>query len=87
MARLERGCLEAHVFADKEDPRRLCYSEMWDTEENLCAMLRSDRFTNLTQLMEMSAEPPSLVFLTIAETRGLEFVQRVRCGQYALWPQ
>jgi quinol monooxygenase YgiN len=81
LARLERGCLKAHVFADKEDSRRLCYSELWDAEENLCAMLRSERFTRLVELMEMSAEPPSLAFRTIAETRSLEFAWRARGGR------
>jgi len=81
LARLERGCLEAHVFADKEDSRRLCYSEVWTAEENLCAMLRSERFTRLAELMEMSAEPPSLAFRTITEIRGLEFARRARRGQ------
>lgn len=86
-ARLERGCLEAHLFAESDDSRRLCYSEVWDVEENLRSMLCSERFTQLVALMEMAAEPPSLDFRTITETRGLEFARQARSGQNALWPE
>ena len=78
LARLERGCLEAHVFTESSDPRRFYYSEAWDTEENLRSMLRSERFTQLVALMEMAVEPPSLDFRTITETQGLEFARQAR---------
>jgi len=57
LARLERGCLEVHVFTECNDLRRLCYSELWDAEEDLRSMLRSERFIHLVALMEMAAEP------------------------------
>jgi quinol monooxygenase YgiN len=81
LARLERGCLEAHVFTESNNPRLLYYSEAWDAEDNLRSMLRSERFTHLVELMEMAAEPPSLDFRTIAETQGLEFARLARQGQ------
>ena len=86
LAGLERGCLEAHVFTESNDPRRLYYSEAWDAEENLRSMLCSERFTHLVELMEMAAEPPSLDFRTISETQGLEFAWQVRRGQNASRP-
>ncbi len=81
VAGLERGCLEAHVFTESNDPRCLYYSEAWDAEENLRSMLRSERFTHLVELMELAAEPPSLAFWTISETRGLEFAWQARQSQ------
>lgn len=78
LARLERGCLEARVFTESNDPRRFYYSEVWDVEENLRSMLRSERFIHLVELMEMAVEPPSLDFRTIAETHGLEFAWQAR---------
>ena len=78
LARLERGCAEVHLFTEIGDSRRLCYSELWDGEGNLHSMLRSERFIRLIELMEMSAEPPSLDFRTIVEIRGLEFAWQAR---------
>lgn len=79
-ATLERGCVETHLFAECRDPQNLCYTEMWDTEENLCLMLRSEHFTRLAELMETAAEPPALDFRTITTIRGLEFAQQARHG-------
>ena len=50
-------------------------------------MLRSERFTRLMELMEMSAEPPTLDFRTITETRGLEFAWQARRGQDVPGPE
>ncbi len=87
LVRLERGCVEIHLFTERGDSRHLCYSELWDAEDNLRSMLRSERFTRLMELMEMSAEPPTLDFRTITETRGLEFAWQARRGQDVPGPE
>jgi quinol monooxygenase YgiN len=81
VARVARGCLEARLFTESHDPRNLCYTEAWDTEENLCSMLCSEHFTRLAELMETAVEPPVLDFRTITAIRGLEFAQQARQGQ------
>jgi quinol monooxygenase YgiN len=78
---LQRGCVETHLFAECRDPQNLCYTEMWDTEENLCLMLCSEHFTRLAELMETAAEPPVLDFRTITAIRGLEFARQARHGR------
>ena len=78
LARLARGCLEAHVFTENHDSQSLCYTEAWDTEDHLCAMLRSEHFTRLAELMETAVQPPMLDFRTITAIRGLELAQQAR---------
>lgn len=80
-AKLQRGCLETHLFMESRDHRSLCYTEAWDTEENLGLMLCSEHFTRLAELMETAAEPPVLDFRTITAIRGLEFAWQARYGQ------
>ena len=87
LARLARGCLEAHLFMESHDSRNLCYTEAWDTEENLCSMLRSGHFTRLAELMETAVEPPILDFRTITTIQGLEFAWQVRHDQNDLRPE
>lgn len=87
LARLARGCLEAHLFMESHDSRNLCYTEAWDTEENLCSMLRSEHFTRLAELMETAVEPPILDFRTITTIHGLEFAWQVRHDQNADYNQ
>lgn len=78
---LNRGCLESQLFTESHDPRNLCYTEVWDTEENLCSMLRSEHFTRLAALMETASEPPILNFRMITVIHGLEFAGQARLGQ------
>jgi quinol monooxygenase YgiN len=79
-AKLQRGCVETHLFTDSHDPQTLCYTEGWDTEDNLRSMLCSEHFTRLAELMETAVEPPRLDFRTITAIRGLEFAWQVRHG-------
>jgi quinol monooxygenase YgiN len=65
MSKIWIGCLEAHLFTESHDPWNLCYTEAWDTEENLRLVLRSEHFTRLAELMETAVEPPILDFRTI----------------------
>lgn len=81
LARLEHGCLEAQLFIESQDRRNLCYTEMWDSEEQLCSMLRSEHFTRLAALMEAASEPPALSFRRITAIDGLEFVRQARLGR------
>lgn len=84
LARLAHECLETHLFTESNAPRTLCYTEAWDTEENLCSMLRSEHFTRLAELMETAVEPPTLDFRTITAIRNLEFARQVRHDHSAI---
>ena len=86
LARLARGCLEAHVFTESPGVRNLCYTEVWDTEDHLCAMLRSEHFTALVELMEQAVAPPTLDFRTISVVHDLNFAWQVRQDQPCFKP-
>ena len=50
----------------------------WENEEGLIQHLQSDTYKKLLLLMELSASPPSLEFLTVVESRGLDLVESAR---------
>jgi len=72
------GCSGAHITADVDHADIFWYSEDWDSAEALEREIRTDRFSQLLELMETSARPPVLEFRVISETRGLEYVSAVR---------
>lgn len=86
LARLAHGCVEAQLFTESQNRRNLCYTETWESEEHLCAMLRSEHFTHLAALMETASEPPALSFRRITAIHGLEFVRQARQSQNQLQP-
>jgi hypothetical protein len=79
---LSIGCSGAGLAADLGADNVFWYREDWESEELLEASVRSDQFSQLLSLMEVSSMPPSLEFRVVGERRGLEYVAALR-GQPA----
>jgi quinol monooxygenase YgiN len=77
-ARRLGGCSSAHLAADVDAANVFWYCEDWRDAEALESELRTDRFSQLLEVMETSAQPPLLEFRVLAETRGLEYVTAAR---------
>src|SRR5271166_6227358 len=73
----DQQCPGCHVYAEVGIPEAICYVEDWLSTEDLDLQIRSDRFTHLLALMETAAEPPTLEFHFISETRGLDYVSEL----------
>jgi quinol monooxygenase YgiN len=76
--RRHSGCAESHIAADVDDVNAFWYSEDWDSVQALESDIRTDRFSQLLELIETSARTPLLEFRVISETRRLEYVTSVR---------
>ena len=75
--RRHRGCLGCTARIERER-RTVVYQEQWESEEELRERVASDDFTSILALLEKAAVPPSLQFDFVTETRGLDYVARVR---------
>ena len=78
---VQPGCLSCRVFQiwPAQDFSDFWHIEArWDGQRNLIRHLQSDTYKRLLQLMELSAGPPVLEFLTVVELRGLDLVEAVR---------
>jgi quinol monooxygenase YgiN len=73
-----RGCAMAHLSADVNAANVFWYCEDWKDAASLDLELRTERFSQLLEIMETSAQPPVLEFRVLAETRGLEYVAAAR---------
>jgi hypothetical protein len=76
--RLEPGCQECAAWTDREFV--VHYSEGWVTEADARRRVGSSNFTSLLSLMECSSAPPDVQFDFVTMTRGLDFIEEVRCG-------
>ena len=79
-ARAGKGFVDCRLYLDADDADAICYEERWQTREDLEAQICSDRYTRLLTLMESASERPSLEFIRISETRGLEYVESLRAA-------
>jgi quinol monooxygenase YgiN len=76
--RAEAGCISCRVFQDTTNPNSFRLEAYWRTEEDLTQHVRSDVYKKLLFLMEMGAEPPTIEFHEVVQTRGLEFIEVAR---------
>jgi quinol monooxygenase YgiN len=87
-----RGCLACRLYRAAAGAPELLYLEMWEDWPSLEAHVGSSNFRRLLKFMELSAQPPELMFSEAADCRGLEFVERIRgarpgCGGHTRSPE
>ncbi len=82
-ARALPGCVTGEILREIAPPWALVYSATWLDERRLENHLISDDYDLLLKLVEVSAEPPSVTFRVVSETRDLSWVERLRLGDSA----
>ena len=75
---VDAGCAGAHLLADVDDRNVLWYWEDWSGLDAFERHLRSERFARLLSVIETSSTLPLLECRFVTETRGLEYLARVR---------
>lgn len=76
--RVEAGCIDCRLFRDLTNPNAFQLETYWNSEDDLTRHVRSPVYKKLLFLMEMGAEPPTVEFHEVCQTRGLEFIQTAR---------
>jgi quinol monooxygenase YgiN len=74
----EPGCLGCRVLPEPDDESVVRYEEEWATEDALRLHVRSERFTQLLEVLESVPEAPRVQFDFVSQTRGLDYVEEVR---------
>ena len=63
--RMEKGCNRCDFCQGMEDENRLFLLEEWDTQKDLRAYLKSERFKVLRGAMNLLQEPYEMMFHTV----------------------
>lgn len=72
------ACVECHLTEDLTDPDALRYAEEWNSDDDLRARVASPAFSRLIAIIEAARRPPALKVEFIAQTLGLDYVERIR---------
>jgi quinol monooxygenase YgiN len=72
------GCIQCILSQDPQEQNIIFYEEAWKGWKDIEKNIRSERFSWILQLMELSIEKPDLSFCDIHETRGMEYVKKLR---------
>jgi quinol monooxygenase YgiN len=74
--RVEPGCLDCRLYADKDDAAALTLVEEWSSQQALDRHLRSDARKSLIATMELSAVAPVVRFDTLMRREGMEAIEQ-----------
>lgn len=75
---VQPGCVHCRLSQDPDEPNAVLYEEAWKSWDALDNHVRSNRFKRILNLMEASAATPMLTFRDVQETRGMEYVTKLR---------
>ena len=75
---VESNCKRFDLYSNVKNDDSLLLFEVWDSEEALEDHIRSDDFSKILAIMEMSVQPPEISFNTISKSAGIEFIEKLR---------
>lgn len=74
---VQPGCHQCRISLDTEETNIL-YQEEWDSWEAVEKHIRSERFAWILELLDQSTDTPDLNFCDVHETRGIDYVRKLR---------
>ena len=75
---VQPGCIQCRLSQSGDDQNIILYQEEWATWEAIEKHIRSNRFSWILELMELSSTTPDLNFCDVHEKRGIEYVKQLR---------
>jgi hypothetical protein len=70
--------LKCSITQDAAKKSIVVYEEEWNSWNELEKQVSSERFLPILELMEQSSNTPELSFSDVQETRGIEYVRKLR---------
>lgn len=76
--RIQGGCLGCHLYEEDGGERAAVFCSEWLTEDASEDHVRSEVYRRLLAASELSERPPEFRFHLITQTRGLEWIHKLR---------
>jgi len=72
------GCITCCLYKATDDSQCWLLLEKWESENALQRHIASPGYQRIIEAMELSSRSPEVIFDSIAETKGLEYVHKIR---------
>ena len=76
--RAQPGCISMAFYEDTNQPGTMMIFEEWENWPSFEKHIQSDSYRNILELMELSSEQPEIKFYSVADTKGMEVIERLR---------
>jgi len=79
--RSKPGCISCCVYRDIENDSMILFEQLWRNQKYLRHHLRSDDYQKVLLIVEVAMHKPEICFNSIANTTGVETIQKARKGR------
>jgi quinol monooxygenase YgiN len=77
-ARTQATCVGCDIYETVDTSRKILYFEQWRSVEDLHRHIQSSAYLRVLNAMDLSAEPPIVVFHKVSDTRSMELIESLR---------
>ena len=75
---VQPGCISMAFYEDTNQSGTMMIFEEWENWPSLEKHIQSDSYRSILELMELSSEQPEIKFYSVADTKGMEVIERLR---------
>ena len=72
------GCISMAFYQDTNNPEIMMLLEEWEDWSGIENYIRSDAYRSILELIELSSDQPEINFRSVSNTKGMEFIERLR---------
>lgn len=73
-----QGCIRYRMYQDLENENRFALEQELESETSLHQFIRSNAYFKILSLIELSSQPPEILFITTSKIGGIEIAEAVR---------
>jgi len=77
-ARTKPACVGCDIYETADTSRKILYLEQWRNVEDLHRHIQSSVYLRVLNAMDLSAEPPTVVFHKVSDTESMELIESLR---------
>ncbi len=76
--KVQPHCLSSELYEEDGYEEAILYVERWDSEQEFHRHVRSDRYRQVLEAVELSRRAPEIHFDKVSETRGIDLLEELR---------
>jgi quinol monooxygenase YgiN len=79
-ARTKAACVGCDIYETVDTSHKILYLEQWRNVEALHRHIQSSVYLRVLNAMDLSAEPPTVVFHKVSDTKSMDLIESLRGG-------
>jgi quinol monooxygenase YgiN len=78
--KVQPNCISCQLYEEDGYDEAVLYLEQWDSEPEFHRHVRSERYRQVLEAVELSRRAPEIRFHQVVSTRGIDLLEELRAG-------